>query len=160
MKQKSLFIGAMLVLSIIGRAQETKQLNGSSPASATIQDVSWIQGHWTGEAFSGTFEEIWSHPKAGAMMGMFRQISEEQISFYELITISEDAGSLVLRLKHFDPDLTAWEESDEKLECKLVAITKDAAYFEGYTFQRIAADHIRCIVKIDSEEVGFEFNRF
>ena len=38
---------------------------------ATLADMSWLTGHWTGTALGGFVEEIWSEPRGGAMMGMF-----------------------------------------------------------------------------------------
>ena len=45
--------------------------NKSSP-TANIDQVSWISGHWVGEAMGGQTEEIWSSPKANSMMCVFR----------------------------------------------------------------------------------------
>ena len=30
--------------------------------TATIGDMAWLAGNWEGEAFGGTFEEIWGAP--------------------------------------------------------------------------------------------------
>ncbi len=44
---------------------------GNSP-EATLEDVSWIAGHWKGEAFGGIAEEIWSPPLGDSMMFVFK----------------------------------------------------------------------------------------
>jgi hypothetical protein len=50
------------------------------------------------------------------------------------MTFFEHEGSLVLRLKHFNPDLTGWEEKDKFVEFKFVAKKDGAMYFNGLTF--------------------------
>lgn len=109
---------------------------------ARIEDLGWIAGHWSGEALGGWSEEIWSEPVAGSMLGMFRLIREERPVFYELMTLAEDRGSLVLRVKHFDPDLVGWEEKTETVDFNLVALNKDSAFFNGLTFQKSKKDEL------------------
>jgi hypothetical protein len=102
---------------------------------AVIEDVAWIAGHWQGEVLGGLAEEIWAPPNGGAMMGMFRLVSEDQVKFYEILTIAEDNGGLVLKLKHFNRDLTGWEEKDEVVAFPLVQLGKGEAHFDGLTFR-------------------------
>lgn len=84
------------------RTFRLKPATASPPA--TLADMAWLAGHWTGEALGGQSEEIWSEPAAGSMMGMYRLIRDWKPVFYELLTIVEEHGSLKLRLKHFNPD--------------------------------------------------------
>jgi hypothetical protein len=107
---------------------------GAKPPAATLADMAWLAGHWTGEALGGVSEEIWSAPGAGAMMGMYRLIKNGKPVFYELLTIVEENGSLALRLKHFHPNLTGWEEKDKTVDFPLVALEKGAVHFEGMSF--------------------------
>src|SRR5687768_8740792 len=73
---------------------------------ATLQDMAWFTGRWTGNGLGGETEESWSAPAGGAMMGMFRLVKDGKVVFYEFLTLVEREGSLVLKLKHFNPDLT------------------------------------------------------
>jgi hypothetical protein len=114
--------------------------------AAAIVDVAWIAGHWRGEALGGTAEEVWSPPLGGTMMGMYRLLNGESVRFYELLTIVEEAGSLILRLKHFNPDLTGWEAQDETVEFRLVRLTANEAYFDGMTFRRSDEDRLHVFV--------------
>ena len=120
--------------------------------NASIEEISWIAGNWHGEIWGGTFEEIWSKPSAGSMMASFKFIENEKVKFYELMTISEHQGSLVLRLKHFGPQLKGWEEKDLSVSFKLVKLTGDTAYFEGYTYQRISPNELHVYVMIDDKD--------
>ncbi|HKZ81681.1 MAG TPA: DUF6265 family protein [Pyrinomonadaceae bacterium] len=80
---------------------------GVSPP-ASIAAVSWIAGHRRAAALGGVCEEIWSEPVGNSMVGMFRFVKDGKVVFYELMTIEEDK-SLVLKIKHFNPDLSGWE---------------------------------------------------
>jgi hypothetical protein len=107
---------------------------GAQSPPATLAEVKWLAGHWTGPALGGVSEEIWSPPQAGSMMGMYRLVKDGKPVFYELITIVEQQGSLLLRLKHFHPDLRGWEEKDKTVDFRLVAVRDGAVHFEGMSF--------------------------
>lgn len=136
--------------------------DASSPSS-TIEGVSWISGYWQGEIWGGQFEEIWSQPLAGSMMASFKFTEDNQVKFYELMTISEHQGSLRLQLKHFSRDLTGWEEKDQSMDFKLVRLTDSSAYFEGYTYKLINQNEMHVYLVIDNDgkkqETKFVFKR-
>ncbi len=132
----------------------------SSPP-ATLADVSWIAGHWVGEAFGGQTEEIWSPPAGGSMMCAFRLIAEGKTQFYEIEQISEEGGSLILRLKHFHADLKGWEEKDETVDFRLLRVSPYKVFFDGMTFERISETEMDVYVLIEeegkAEEVKFAY---
>lgn len=131
----------LLSLGSQARSQETQPVD--------IKELAWIAGHWQGEALGGQFEETWNPPKGGAMMGMFKLVKDDSVSFYEILTIVPTKDqSLVLRLKHFSSELKGWEEKDETLEFPLVSVTKNEARFEGLVFKRKDADHMEIRVKV------------
>ncbi|MEL6945864.1 MAG: DUF6265 family protein, partial [Bacteroidota bacterium] len=123
----------------------------SSP-KASITEVSWIAGHWQGEAFDGIIEEVWTPPLGNSMMAAFKLVNEEQITFYEIITIAEENESLVMKLKHFHSDLKGWEEKDEYIEAKLVKIEGQKAYFNGFTYERVDDEHLNIYVVMSNGE--------
>lgn len=136
---------------------------GVSSPTASIEDVSWISGYWQGEVWGGQFEEIWSKPAAGSMMASFKFTESDQVKFYELLTISEHQGSLLLQLKHFSDDLKGWEEKDQSMNYKLVRLTDNAVFFEGYTYKLINHNEIHVYVVIENDgtkqETKFVFRR-
>lgn len=105
-------------------------------APATIKEVAWLQGRWMGEGLGGPVEEIWAAPAHGQMMGMFRYEREGKLVFYEFLTLAEQDGSLVLRVKHFNPDMTGWEEKDKFVTFRFIKAEGDRIYFSGFTFER------------------------
>jgi hypothetical protein len=125
---------------------------GSASPPATITDMAWFAGHWTGEGLGGQVEEIWSPAQAGAMMGMFRLLLDGKTAFYELMTLVEENGSLVLRVKHFNPDLTGWEDKGESVAFALVAVDGDRYLFDGLTIHRQRDDTITIYVAISSKD--------
>tara|TARA_R110002050_G_scaffold93578_1_gene195419 strand:- start:1308 stop:1832 length:525 start_codon:yes stop_codon:yes gene_type:complete len=132
--------------------------------AAKISDVAWLSGNWVAEAFGGLAEDIWSDPAGGAMMGMFRSISKGEVGFYELFTISEFEESLILRLRHFNADLTAWEEKGVTQDFPLVKIDKNTAWFEGFTIVKKGKNEYTIYLAMDRadgsvREMIFEYTR-
>ncbi|TAI47272.1 DUF6265 family protein [Flagellimonas allohymeniacidonis] len=145
-------------------AQKTLQLveDMESP-KASLKDVSWIQGHWKGDAFGGTAEEIWSPPMGGSMMFVFKLVNDGAVSFYEVGHIREINETLLLQLKHFHGDLKGWETKDQTVDFKLVKIENKRVFFEGFTIEKISGDEINMHVllgeKEEKNEVTFAYQR-
>jgi len=160
---RTLLILLLFQVGIIS-AQETLQLSEvqTSP-NASLEDVSWISGHWQGEAFGGIAEEIWSEPMGGSMMFVFRLVKDDQVSFYEVGHIQEIGNSIILQLKHFDKGLKGWEEKNETVDFRLVKLEKNKAYFEGFTIEKVSEDQMNVWVLIESkdssEEILFAYKR-
>lgn len=131
----------IFVFSLVAFAQEKKTENtlklsaGQNSPAATLAEMSWLTGNWAGEALGGLCEEIWSPPRNGAMMGMFRLIIKEKTILYEMMTLIEENGSLIPRLKHFSPKLVGWEEKNKSVDFKYVGKKDGVVHFEGLTFK-------------------------
>jgi hypothetical protein len=140
----------------------TLALGQPSPA-ANIEQLSWLAGHWRGEALGGVVEEHWAPPSAGSMVGSFKLSSNGKVKFYEIEIIREVADSLVLQLKHFGHDLKGWEEKDQTIDFRLVKIAQDAAFFEGFTIRKISDDEMHMFVVFAREpqlkQVEFKYYR-
>jgi hypothetical protein len=138
-----------LVLATAATAQtplteSTLQLDpDATPPGATLADVAPMVGHWRGDFLGGTGEEVWLPAAGGAMVGTFRLIRDGAIGFYELMTVVEEDGWVVMHIKHFQSDLTGWEEKDETVASKLIMVEDGALYFEGLTFRFPDADTMR-----------------
>ena len=145
-------------------AQQTLQLpEGESSPKANLEDVFWIEGHWSGEAFGGIAEEIWSAPMGNSMMFVFRLVNNDKVSFYESGHIQQLDDSLILQLKHFDGNMRGWEEKDETIDFKLVKLEPNKVYFEDLTMEKISEDQMNVWVLIEEggnqEEVLFAYKR-
>ncbi len=135
-------------------ANTLKLAPGQSSAPATIADMAWLAGHWKGDGLGGRSEEIWSPPDNGVMMGMYRHIKDDKPVFYELITLVEERGSLVLRLKHFNPDLSGWEEKGESVSFRFVAKRDGFIHFDGMAFKPEGPDAVTVYVAIENRKDG------
>ena len=146
-------------------AQETRSaVEGQPSPPARLADLAWLTGTWEGEGISGPAREIYGAPRGGQIGGHFTQSRGEGIWFYEIVTIVETGGSLEYRLKHFNADLTGWEAQDEVRAFPLVAVERDAWYFDGLTIRRDGADGMVGAVRIDngdgtSREAVFRYHR-
>ncbi len=145
-------------------AQKTMQLSeGQESPRASLNDVAWIEGHWGGEAFGGTAEEIWSAPLGDSMMFVFRLVNDNKVSFYEVGHIQQLENSLILQLKHFDGNLKGWEDKIETVDFKLVKLEKNKVYFEGLTMELVDKNHMNVYVLIEengeAEEILFAYTR-
>jgi hypothetical protein len=159
-----LFIG--LALSSPAPAAETRAATPGSPApAARLADLAWMVGTWEGEGLGGTVLESYSAPAAGQMVGHFRALKPDgSPMFYELVMVAEVGGSLEYRVKHFNPDMTGWEEKAQVVRFPLVAAEKDAWYFDGLTIRRTGADSVTHFVRIGAKdgsrrEASFSYRR-
>lgn len=109
---------------------------GEERPAATLEDADWLVGSWTGTAFGSHFEEHWNPPSAGSMVGLFKLFNDEGVSFYEILLLTVDEGTLSLKVKHFSADFTAWEEKGDYVNFRLVKKEKDALHFGGISFYR------------------------
>jgi hypothetical protein len=126
---------------------------GAASPPAKIADLAWLEGVWIGHGLGGDTEESYSAPAGNAIVGTFRFVKDGKVVFYEIVTIVEAGPSLTMRLKHFNADLTGWEEKDKSVEFKLVAIEGTTAYFDGLTIRR-TGDRLESAVIISNTKTG------
>ena len=153
---------------VVQHTENTLRLADPSRAvTADLDELAWLAGFWRGEGFGGVVEEAWTPPSAGTMVGTFKLIGEEegrpQPSFYEFMAILESDAGLVLRLKHFNPDVTGWEEKDDYVSFPLVKIEGSRVYFRGLTYERTAEGDLKIYLAMRTKdgvkEVAFELGR-
>lgn len=116
--------------------------------AATIEDASWLAGRWTGTGLGGQMEEVWSAPVGGQMVGHFRLVQDGKPVFYEFILIDVVDGGLRMRLKHFNPDHTAWEDKDTWTTFTPVSTQPDKLVFSALTIERTGPDSLRMSLKM------------
>ncbi|MBT8103384.1 MAG: hypothetical protein KJO95_10470 [Gammaproteobacteria bacterium] len=135
------------------RTEHTYQLEPDEirPA-ATIDDASWLVGSWSGTAFGQNFEEVWNAPSAGTMIGLFKLYGDDGVAFYELLLLSVEDGTLSLKVKHFSPDFSAWEEKGDYVNFRLVGKEQDALHFGGISFYKRGDDAIDGYIVMKSGE--------
>ncbi|MBV6645278.1 MAG: hypothetical protein KI790_07500 [Cyclobacteriaceae bacterium] len=137
-------------------------LAGGTPASAKVEQLSWLVGRWQGVGLGGTIEETWNPPHNGHMTGAFRTLTNENMQFFEFMDIVEVDDSLDLRIKHFSYDMKGWEDADEYVRFPLVKIEERAVYFDGLTLIREETDRIKGYLWVNhgdgnAQEMDFDY---
>ena len=141
MKILLLLVLIILPISLSAQTKNTentvKLAEGQTGEKATINDIAWLAGNWNGTGLGGVSEEVWSKPNGGIMMGSYRLIIGGKPIFYEMMWMMEREGTLILRLKHFSPELVGWEEKDKTVDFRYVNKVGDRMNFSGLTFERV-----------------------
>ena len=68
----------LLVVAGVSGAYAAETLSlaaGKTSPTASIEQLSWLAGHWRGEALGGIVEEHWAPPSAGSMENSKRALS-------------------------------------------------------------------------------------
>ena len=131
--------------------------SGETRPEATIEDAEWLVGSWTGTAFGQQFEEVWNPPSAGTMIGLFKLYGDDGVSFYELLELSVEDGTLSLKVKHFSADFTAWETKEDYVTFRLVKKEDDALHFGGLSFYRRGDNSIDGYIVMREDEELTEY---
>lgn len=160
-----LVLSLLVPLPLVAQKNTLDGAEAAARPKATLADAAWLVGDWRGTGLGAEVQDIWSVPMGGAMLGASRVVRDGKVIFYEILTIAEENGSLLLRLKHFNPDLKGWEEKDETRDFPLVRVTPDALWFDGMTFRRLGDDEIQVWVAIGAKdgtvrEEEFRYRRY
>jgi hypothetical protein len=127
----------MVLVAAPGLAQAQTPPAPPAPvaAKATIDQVAWISGAWSGKLNDRTIEQHWMAPLGGSMVAMYRSIRDNKATLYELLAIETDGDGLALRIKHFAPGagLVSQEAKDESANHTLVRVEERKAVFEAAT---------------------------
>lgn len=149
------------------QAQETRvgEEGFESPA-ASIYEMYWLEGLWLGTGIGGApAMESWLPPTGTTMVGTFvQQTGEGDIQFTEHMYLMEEGDSLVFKLKHFNADLTGWEDKEGMLTFRLLDLEPCAAFFHGLTLRCEGDDELVVAVRMKSDkaepqELLFRFQR-
>jgi hypothetical protein len=103
------------------------------PLKATVEQLAWVAGAWTGTLGDRIIEQHWSAPLGGSIVAMYRSIQANRVTLYELLAIEQEGDGVVLRIKHFapGPGLVGREAKDESANNRLVSLEGRTAVFEG-----------------------------
>ena len=167
MRKTALFLALLLGMGSLGHAQETRVAEDRQESPpATLDDIRWLVGYWQGEGIGGApAVENWLPATGPTMVGTFiQQTTEGEIQFTEHMYLMEEEGSLVLRLKHFNADLTGWEDKEGMASFRLLAIEDCAAYFDALTLRCNGDDGMVTAVRVgtaagETRELVFHYRQ-
>ena len=77
-------------------------------------------------------EEVWSAPRAGTVMGMFRWSTDTDLRLYEFMAMVDTDDGLKLYLRHFGRDLVAWEDKASPMTFELSSSDEQKVVFESH----------------------------
>ena len=111
--------------TVYRRTAETLTSEPPAPApslSATIAQVAWISGDWTGAMGASAIEERWSPGNGGAMLGVSRTLRGDVMTQFEFLCIFERNGTLVY---------TAMPNAGVQTDFTLTKVDATSATFEN-----------------------------
>ncbi|MEL7001301.1 MAG: DUF6265 family protein [Bacteroidota bacterium] len=148
-----LLIGMALIILPSHDRIESPEIDVDNPQPFDINDYTWLAGHWIGEGFGGLSEEMWSMPEEGTMMGMFRQVNDDKVVFYEFLLLDKDG----LKLKHFQPDLTGWETKDKYVTFPMIEYSKTKIALKGLVYELKSENEMEIRLRLkEGDEVRTE----
>lgn len=140
-----------------------------APAKAVLTDLAWLAGHWVDDSEGNLSDETWTVPFGDSMLGMWRYVQGGKASVFELLAITAEPEGVVLRLRHFDPQLTAREDKDKPVALKLVSWMRGEARFEGPAvgapgriaihYRQKTPDTLSCTLEKEGKAQEFSFRR-
>ena len=115
-------------LSLLGVALPAQ----STPVRASISQLSWLAGAWTGGSGPASFEERWTAAAGGAMLAVSRTIKGDRMVAFEFLRIVERDGTLIY---------IAQPDGRPPTEFRLSAIAAASATFENraHDFPKVIA---------------------
>ena len=121
----------LLIATLVTGLSSRLPAQASVPATANVNGLGFLAGHWLGASTSGTaMEAMWTAPSGNNVLGTMRQMKEGKASMYEIL-VAEQAGSGVsLRVKHFNPGLTGREEKDASDHYAVIELGNDRVVLE------------------------------
>lgn len=130
-KRSAIFahLATALLITVVSFSQPRVNVV-KNPQTVTLHDLAFISGHSRGELEGGIADEEWSQPIGDTMMGMYCYVKDGQVKMYEMMAIEQTANGPVLRLKHYNAGLQAWEEKTKVWDFPLVKFSPQDALFE------------------------------
>ncbi|MDA0929551.1 MAG: DUF6265 family protein [Proteobacteria bacterium] len=108
----------------------TSMAFAAGPA-ATIDQLDWMTGNWAGQLGPNQLEENWIATEGGSIAAMVRMTGGGSTSMFEMITIEEVDGSLVLNIQQWDPGFKPRTTVPQTME--LEEITANSVKFRAVT---------------------------
>jgi hypothetical protein len=142
----AIFISAPLILAPLaaqqplragaqsGYASGGSAATGQAPLPAgkfSLADFAWLAGRWQGQWGPRSVEQEWTPARAGMMVGIYRVIESDKTLVVEILALSESAGGIEYRIRHFTPGLAPWEKSGSSTLLNLVTMDAKRVVFEN-----------------------------
>lgn len=117
-------IRLLTVASVVGLAATAQ-----AQPQASIDQLDWMTGNWAGMLGPNQLEENWIATEGGSIAAMVRMTGQDETSMFEMITIEENDGTLVLHIQQWDPGFEPRTEQPQ--EMILEAISDNSVRFRA-----------------------------
>lgn len=98
---------------------------------AKITDLAWMTGTWAAPLGPNTLEENWTTATNGNIASMVRMTGPNGVSMWEVITIEEKDGSLLMSIQQWDAGFVPRTPAAQKME--LVEVGDKRVKFKAIT---------------------------
>ncbi len=158
----------IFVFGVFGQISITKNTlrlkKDAKAEKGTVSDVEWLTGSWTGKGLGGDVTEVWTKTGGGGMIGTFSLVKKGKPVFYEFMQMTIENEHLVLKIKHFNPNMVGWEEKDKTVDFKFIKKEKNRVYFRGLTFEKVGENELNIYLALKKKdkpytEAVFNFKR-
>ncbi|MCR9199217.1 MAG: DUF6265 family protein [Planctomycetaceae bacterium] len=165
---KCVLLPALLVSCCVSAAAADEKLTehtvrlkeGTAAATADLSEFQWLRGEWKGPGLGAECHETWSAPAGGCMVGTFRMVEDDELRFSEFFYLIQTEQGTVLRVKHFNPDFTGWEEKDKSVDFPLVKVEGKTAWFQGLTYATQADGSMKVFVAMKRKDGSYNEGQF
>lgn len=129
--------GTAIGAAVLQEAPESRESPAPSEpppgVEATVDQLAFISGDWQLPMGDDLLDEQWSEPSGDCLMGSFRWMKKDGLVWmYEFLTMRNEADGVTMRFRHFDSELTAWEEKSEPISLRLTELAERRAVFEHF----------------------------
>ncbi len=128
--------------------------------AATVNDLGWMTGYWSGPLGELVMEENWNRPMGGTISALVRMAGPKGTQMIELVIIREHDGSLLLTLQQFNPDFTPRTPAPQLMRLasrgdKTVTFVdaQNTAGLKKLTYSRTTDDHYLIEAELPSGEM-------
>ena len=128
-----MLFGSLLTVLVATHVHAQPAIGAAPAAKATVSQLAFIAGPWTGTLGDRTIEQHWSAPLGDSMVAMYRNVQDGKVRLYELLVMEQEGEGVALRIKHFAPGagLVGRQEKDVSINHRLVKVEGQTAVFEG-----------------------------
>jgi len=148
MIKKLFLLGFILAIS----AGLVSSNESTSDNKMTLTEFESLVGHWRGEGLGGVCEETWLPESGGIMLGTFKLMQEGKVNFFEIMTLSIDSIGPAVRVKHFNADMTGWEDKADMVTFRYDSTVAGEMFFGGLRFSSPTEDSLKIGVRFKKSD--------
>ena len=108
---------------------------------AKVTDLAWMTGTWAVPFGPNTLEENWTTASNGNIASMVRMSGPNGVSMWEVITIEEKEGSLLMNIQQWNAGFVPRTPAAQKMELVEIGdIDPDHVHLPGISVDRIVVN--------------------